>query len=1016
MTSTAPESRQPYIGPRPFEADDRHLFFGRDREMHEIGSLVFANKFLLLYAASGAGKTSLVNAGVLPLLKDEFEVLPTARFQAGGPDAVPGVANVYTYAVLSGWAEPDDLSRLRQTTLAEFLARRPRPAEPIDVLAPRLLVFDQFEELFTTHPDRWPERREFLDQLTEASSSDPDLRVLIVMREDFMSRLLGFYDTLRRGPKDRYFLEPLRRPAAEQAITRPLMGAGRSFSSDAVANLVERLMTSRVDIGDTSIVEIQGEFVEPVLLQVVCQTLWDALPVGVSTISPQDVVEFANVDTSLARFYSGAVREAAALGYVTEAQIREWFQENLLTHPGGTRAAVYVGATTTEGMPNEVVSQLEGKLLRGEFRAGARWLEITHDSLLRPIERSNRDFFRATFAGADTALTHRTDMLAAAVKDQWTRTAFEAGLQPEPIPLQWTWRSQSFARPSASETGSRHFPPLPGVPGAGGGRLREGGLPDLLALYGGLGSGRVVIVGAPGSGKTAAATLLLLSALAHREQVSSKDRPLVPVPVMFTLTGWDPYTQRIDDWLTARLHQDYPIFQAKNGAEQAAEMLRAGKVAAILDGFDEIPAELRPTALQALNQQAVFRIVLLARAHEMATAAQQGFLDGAAEIELRGVAPSAAADYLMGIQRDPSQTEWQDLADRLRTNPYGLLAGVLSNPGTLTLIRETFRSRDDVRDLLALGAVDDPLTRANIEDFLIERVLPAAYAPRPGEAAPRYQLEVAHRALSYLAVRMSQDGTRDLAWWRVSAWTARAPQVIVVGVVLGAVFGVVAGVAAGRVSGLAFGSGAGLVFGVVFALVDGRRRGSRSPARMGSPRGRRAVIGSWLVAGLAFGLVFGLGGRLLFGPVDSLVVRLAGGFAFGLLFGLVVSLAQPGYSTVSSLSPPAFWHQDRVRGLIAGLSGGLVGGLLGGLVFGLVGGLVAGLGAGAAIVLTLFPDTWTASIAFMQLAVGNRTPVRLTRFLEDARQRNVLRGVGPVYQFRGARLQDWLARQGTDRE
>lgn len=55
--------------------------------------------------------------------------------------------------------------------------------------------------------------------------------------------------------------------------------------------------------------------------------------------------------------------------------------------------------------------------------------------------------------------------------------------------------------------------------------------------------------------------------------------------------------------------------------------------------------------------------------------------------------------------------------------------------------------------------------------------------------------------------------------------------------------------------------------------------------------------------------------------------------------------------------------------------------------------------------------TWQASLAFMQLAIRWHTPPRLMLFLEDARQRNVLRIIGPVYQFRHARLQDRLAGQ-----
>jgi hypothetical protein len=91
---------------------------------------------------------------------------------------------------------------------------------------------------------------------------------------------------------------------------------------------------------------------------------------------------------------------------------------------------------------------------------------------------------------------------------------------------------------------------------------------------------------------------------------------------------------------------------------------------------------------------------------------------------------------------------------------------------------------------------------------------------------------------------------------------------------------------------------------------------------------------------------------------------------------------------------------------VAGLVGGLVAGLAAGLSAGLVAGLALGLVSGL-----IYPKTWTASLAFTQLGVSCHTPMRLMRFLEDARKRDVLRTVGPVYQFRHARLQDRLAAQ-----
>ena len=48
----------------------------------------------------------------------------------------------------------------------------------------------------------------------------------------------------------------------------------------------------------------------------------------------------------------------------------------------------------------------------------------------------------------------------------------------------------------------------------------------------------------------------------------------MPVPVMFTLHGWDPKTQPVQDWLAARLRETYPLFAGKGGAADAAALVR----------------------------------------------------------------------------------------------------------------------------------------------------------------------------------------------------------------------------------------------------------------------------------------------------------------------------------------------------------------------------------------------------------------------------------------------------------
>ena len=85
----------PYVGPRSLGRDDG--IYGRDREIRELRSSVVAHRIVLLYSQSGAGKTSLVEAGLRPELEElEFQVFPTIRVGYDPPPLGEGArANRY---------------------------------------------------------------------------------------------------------------------------------------------------------------------------------------------------------------------------------------------------------------------------------------------------------------------------------------------------------------------------------------------------------------------------------------------------------------------------------------------------------------------------------------------------------------------------------------------------------------------------------------------------------------------------------------------------------------------------------------------------------------------------------------------------------------------------------------------------------------------------------------------------------------------------------------------------------
>src|SRR6266567_1955906 len=198
------------------------------------------------------------------------------------------------------------------------------------------------------------------------------------------------------------------------------------------------------------------------------------------------------------------------------------------------------------------------------------------------------------------------------------------------------------------------------------------------------------------------------------------------------------------------------------------------------------------------------------------------------------------------------------------------------------------------------------------------------------------------------------------------------------------------------------GSGPGGDGLIAYSRPAGRARDrSRGLCRAPRPRGPDIGTHRWPHNRILIWLVFGLGTMLSTG------------------------LTRPEATDTSPLTPPVSWRRDQTARLVAGLAGGVMAGLLVGLLWGvftwsegleavleqaLIPCLLFGLTAGLLFGLT-HAETWPVSLTFIQLTRRQHTPIHLMRLLEDARERQILRTVGPVYQFRHARLQDRLADQ-----
>ena len=373
------------MGLRPFEASDARFFFGRDAEVEDLVGLTLSNQVMLLYAASGAGKSSLLKAAVIPRLErdEQFEVLPIARFR-GLREEVPGDRNVFVAAVLSSLAPLG----AREASLQAYLEEQPHGETP-DGPAPRALVIDQFEEIFTAYPERWEDRPGLFADLAAALRDDPLLRVVLSIREDFVAQLDSYAGLLPDGFRARYRLQRLGRAAALRALQEPARAAGCPFADGVAEQLVDDLRKVRVDT-EHGTKEVVDEFVEPVQLQVAARSLWHALPETAQEITEEHRQRFGNVDEVLRDFYDDAMSAAATASRMPEDSLRERFAQAFIT-PAGTRGTVFWTREETGGIRGGAIEELDARhLIRAELRAGARWYELTHDRLIEPIRASNR--------------------------------------------------------------------------------------------------------------------------------------------------------------------------------------------------------------------------------------------------------------------------------------------------------------------------------------------------------------------------------------------------------------------------------------------------------------------------------------------------------------------------------------------------------------------------------------------------------------------------------------------------
>jgi tetratricopeptide (TPR) repeat protein len=379
-------TESPFPGVRPFRRADRNRFFGRASEVAIVADLWRANRLAIVHGRAGSGKTSLLQAGVLPAVESgTADLLPPGLISGGEGTTFPFAAlaehNPYTLALLRSWSPAETPSRLVGVTVQDFIRQR---AEHHDRII--LAAIDQAEELVADPGSRRPKHQRFLSELAETLDREPRLHLLLWARDEALERLTEVF-----GNGARHRLTPLRPENAVEALTGPAARAGRRFESAAAEELVADLLTSNITASDGRERAVSLDEVEPALLQAVGSALWTSLPADAHIITTGEVRYFGDADRSLAAHCGRTIAAAADRHGEPVNRLRSWLIRTFITELG-TRGSVYEGVTQTARMPNAVVRTLEDlHLLAAEHRSGSVWYELLSDRLTEPLRTASEE-------------------------------------------------------------------------------------------------------------------------------------------------------------------------------------------------------------------------------------------------------------------------------------------------------------------------------------------------------------------------------------------------------------------------------------------------------------------------------------------------------------------------------------------------------------------------------------------------------------------------------------------------
>ena len=390
------KENNPWRGLASYSYSDSSLFFGREQELDSLLLSIRENYCTILYGVSGAGKTSLINAGLCPRLKGEGFLPVVVRLDHSSAES-------YSRQILRRCLEELSVNECDYDSSLDIAGLAVSDTDRLWLFfhtstfwSPRnekitpCVFIDQFEEIFSLNQENPARISTFFEDFNQVyqyipadnllsalndsraplSFSDrPSFRLALSLREDFLSRLEDYCQEIPFLRQNRRRLNKLTGEQAYEVITRPIPEA---VGEDAALHIISKVSGKAVDRQKTALESVE---VDTSILSLFCSELYNkAVEEQLDAITTDLVL--SQGDDILTDFYT------ATIAQVSKKAVK-YLESHLLTANGFRNQLALEDIDSSKVSEKEIDLLESSRLIRKEILNGTTRIEFSHDVLCK---------------------------------------------------------------------------------------------------------------------------------------------------------------------------------------------------------------------------------------------------------------------------------------------------------------------------------------------------------------------------------------------------------------------------------------------------------------------------------------------------------------------------------------------------------------------------------------------------------------------------------------------------------